>query len=181
MKHRKLKIAILVILLAALAITIGILRQPNIFYVTESATIGAPPAAVFAEINDLRRWEAWSPWAKMDPKAVITYEGPPQGMGAEMGWNGNSSVGAGSMKIVDSEPGARVRLRLMFEAPMKSWALSEFTLAPQKDGQETQVTWSMYSHCNVTCKAMGLFMNCRKMVGEQYAEGLANLKAVVEQ
>ena len=41
--------------------------QPSEFRVTRSATISAPPATVFARVNDFHNWEAWSPWAKLDP------------------------------------------------------------------------------------------------------------------
>jgi hypothetical protein len=33
---------------------------------------------------------------------------------------------------------------------------------------------------NIVCKAMGLFMDMDKMIGDQFAEGLRNLTAVVE-
>ena len=31
--------------------------------VTRSATIAAPAEAVFAQVNELKKWEAWNPWA----------------------------------------------------------------------------------------------------------------------
>jgi len=28
------------------------------------------------QVNDFHQWDAWSPWAKLDPDAKITFEGP---------------------------------------------------------------------------------------------------------
>jgi hypothetical protein len=36
--------------------------QPADFRVTRSASIDAPPEVVFAQVNDLRKWNDWSPW-----------------------------------------------------------------------------------------------------------------------
>ena len=46
---------------------------------------------------------AWSPWAKIDPAAKITFEGPPAGTGAGYTWAGNNKVGEGRMTITDSQ------------------------------------------------------------------------------
>ena len=56
--------------------------RPADFRVTRSATISAPAAVVFAQVNDLHKWEAWSPWEKMDPALKRTYEGQSAGTGA---------------------------------------------------------------------------------------------------
>src|SRR5437764_1072594 len=71
-----------------------------------SATIPAPPAAVFAQINDLHMWEAWSPWEKIDPAMKKTFDGPPAGAGASFAWTGNSSVGEGRVTITDMKSAA---------------------------------------------------------------------------
>ena len=48
--------------------------QPAEFRITREATIAAPPATVFAQVNDFHNWDAWSPWAKLDPAMKQTYE-----------------------------------------------------------------------------------------------------------
>ena len=60
--------------------------QPGQYRVSRSATIPAAPAVVFEHVNDLHKWETWSPWAKMDPNAKTTFEGPATGVGAVMAW-----------------------------------------------------------------------------------------------
>ncbi len=56
--------------------------------------------------------------------------------------------------------------------------MTEFTFEPQ--GDQTKVTWSMSGQKNFIGKAVCLFMNMDKMIGEKYDEGLANMRAVVE-
>jgi hypothetical protein len=164
------------ILLTALIAFIAL--QPSEFKVTRSAAIAAPPPMVFEQVNDLHRWEAWSPWAKLDPNAKWTYEGPPAGVGAAFAWSGNKNIGEGRMTITDSRPNELVRFRLDFVKPFASTCSAEFTLQPE--GERTAVTWSMEGKNNFVAKAMSLFVNCDKMVGEQFEKGLADIKSIAE-
>src|SRR6266478_5063331 len=95
----KILIALAVIVVVFVVI---VALQPADFRVTRSATIPAPPAVVFAQVNDLHNWQAWSPWAKLDPAAKNTFEGPSAGTGAIFKWSGNSDVGEGSMTLTES-------------------------------------------------------------------------------
>src|SRR5437899_2348290 len=69
--------------------------QPAEFRVERSATIAAPAAVVLAQVSDFHKWEAWSPWAKLDPACKNTFEGSPAGVGAIFAWSGNDQVGEG--------------------------------------------------------------------------------------
>ena len=150
--------------------------QPAEFRVARSATVAAPAPTVFNQINDFHNWEAWSPWAKLDPNAKNTYSCAASGVGALFAWAGNNKVGEGRMSIVESQPSNLIRIKLNFEKPFKAENLAEFTLESQ--GQQTQVTWAMTGKRNFLMKAMGLFMNCEKMIGPCFEKGLANLNQV---
>jgi carbon monoxide dehydrogenase subunit G len=152
--------------------------RPSEFRVTRTATISAPPAVVFGQVNDFHKWEAWSPWAKLDPAMKTTYEGAPAGTGAIYAWVGNSQVGEGRMTIMESRPSELVRIRLEFTRPFTATNTAEFTFRPE--GDQTAVLWSMTGKYNFITKAVGLFMNMDKMVGGQFEEGLARMKSVVE-
>src|ERR1041385_8353443 len=115
--------------------------QPDEFVVSRSAKISAPPEKIFPSVNDLHAWEAWSPWAKLDPNAKNSIEGPAAGVGAAMAWEGNCKVGVGRMTITESRPGERVGFKLEFQKPMRATNTAEFTF--QADGDQTTVTWSM--------------------------------------
>ncbi len=168
-------IIITIILVCALAFYIS--RQPDSFSVTRSALIHATPDAVFAHVNDLHKWEHWSPWAKMDPNAKTSFDGPASGTGSSMSWRGKKT-GKGSMHITQSQPHSMVQFRLEFIKPMKATNSAEFIFVPE--GSLTKVTWSMWGTNNFIGKAMSLIFNCDKMVGTSFEEGLASLRSVVE-
>jgi len=81
------------------------------------------------------------------------------------------------MTVTESRPDELVRFRLDFLRPFKATNTAEFTFKSQ--GGQTVVTWSMSGKCNFISKAMGLFLNCDKMVGSQFEKGLAQLNAAV--
>ncbi len=166
-------------LVAAIAVLCAVIAtRPDDFKVSRSATFKASPAAVFEQVNDFHKWDAWSPWAKMDPNAKSTFEGPSSGEGAKFSWAGNSNVGEGNMAIVESKPDEIVRIRLEFIKPFAGTNDVEMKIEPQ--GDETRLTWSMAGKTNFMTKAIGLFMDCDKMVGDQFEKGLASMKAIVE-
>ena len=152
--------------------------QPSTLRIERSTIVVAPPATVFAEVNDFRNWEAWSPWAKLDPDAKATFEGPSSGEGAVFHWAGNAEVGEGRMTLVESKPDEHIKIRVDFEKPWTGTSTSEFTFKP--DGARTIVTWVSQSERGFLEKAICVFMNPDKMVGGQFEKGLASLKTLAE-
>lgn len=164
----------LVILIAALCAVAA--SKSDDFNVTRSATISAPPAAVFKIVNDFHAWEKWSPWNKLDPQIKQTYEGPAAGVGAIYHWTGNNQVGEGTNRIVGSKLDEVIKMKLDFKRPMEGSNDVTFTFAPEDAG--TKVTWAMAGKKNFVMKLAGIFMDCDKMCGDQFVEGLANLDKV---
>ncbi len=172
-------IKILIVLGALIALVLIIAAfQPSTFVVSRSTLISAPPAQLFGEVNDFHRWLAWSPYEKMDPAMKRTYEGAAAGVGAIYTWSGNNSVGSGKMTLTESHPGEQIGIKLEFFAPMAGVCQATFSFRPE--GGQTRVTWAMAGTNNYAAKIFCLFMNMDKMVGGQFAEGLANLKANAE-
>ena len=172
---KKIFIAIAVIVVVFVVV---VAMQPSEFRIERSARISAPAPAVFAQVNDFHNWEAWSPWAKLDPAAKATFEGPPAGRGAIFRWAGNEEVGEGSMTITESRPSDLIRIKLEFLKPFEATNTAEFTFKPE--GNQTAVTWSMEGQNNFIAKAVCLFMNMDQMVGGQFEKGLASMKSVAE-
>lgn len=169
----KILIGLAVVLVAFIIV---VATRPSEFRTVRSAVIPAAPAVVFEQVNDLHKWQAWSPWAKMDPNAKNTFEGPDAGKGAAFKWAGNNKVGEGKMTITESRPDELVRFQLDFLKPFEASNTAEFAFKPE--GNQTHVTWSMSGKNNFMFKAVGLFMNCDKMIGDQFEQGLANLATV---
>lgn len=165
----------LVVTLAALIAIAFFL--PSKVVLDRSIVIKAPAGKVFPFINDLRKHNVWSPWAKIDPQTQYTFTGPDSGKGQKVFWSSeNASVGKGTQEITDSVANRRVATKLDFGA--QGQAKAAFDLAG--DGVGTKVTWSFETdlEANPASRYMGLLFN--KWVGDAYEKGLESLKETVE-
>jgi hypothetical protein len=169
-------LSIVAALIAAALIVVAM--QPRDFAVSRTATINAAPATVYAQVVDFHRWQAWSPWAALDPAAVLTYAGAPSGVGASYSWNGNKKIGAGRMTITASEQPDLVRIDLLFTRPFAARNVAEFTFTDA--GGQTIVAWTMRGRNGFIAKAFAMVVDFDAMVGGDFAKGLAAMKAVVE-
>ena len=163
---------LIVILLVVIA------TRPAAFAIERSILIQAPAAGIFAHLVEFRAWAAWSPWEGMDPQCQRIFSTPSAGLGATYRWVGNRAVGEGEMTITAVHPAERLELTIQFIRPFAATNQVTFTLTPSHGG--TQVTWSMRGTHGFVGKAMSLVINCDKLVGGQFATGLAQLKAVSE-
>ncbi len=152
--------------------------QSSEFRVVRSAILSAPAQALFALVNDFHRWEAWSPWEKLDPALERSYDGAPAGVGAVYSWVGNNQVGEGRMTILESHPNDLIRIKLEFLKPFAATHTADFTFKPE--GDRTRVTWNMFGEKNFLSKAIGLFMNMDKMIGDNFEQGLAQLESAAK-
>ncbi len=153
--------------------------KPNTFSVSRSAVIDAPAETVFAKVVDFHAWRDWSPWARLDPNATESFEGPQNGVGSSFAWSGNRKVGAGKMTILECVKDELLRMRLEFLRPMRATNATSFELKPE--GGATRLTWTMSGKNDFQAKLFSLFVNCEKLVGGDFERGLANLKALVEE
>ena len=172
---KKILIALAAIVLIFVVV---VALQPSEFQMDRSTTIAAPQADVFAQVNDFHKWDAWSPWAKLDPQAKVTFEGPPEGEGTVMTWSGNSEVGEGKMTLTESRPNELVKTRVDMVKPFAGTSTSDFTFKPE--GDQTAVTWSVAAHHNFIEKALCLVMGGKTMMSDLMDKGLAQMKSVVE-
>ena len=167
--------------LAAVAIA-GILilaaMKPDIFVVQRSTLINAPAEKVFLLINDYKNWGSWSPYEKIDPAMKRSFSGAPSGKGSVYEWTGDKDIGHGRMEITDTAQPSRVTIKLDFFSPFEAHNIAEFTMKPE--GSATKVTWVMRGPLPYMAKVMHTVFSMDKMVGGQFAEGLANMKAVAE-
>jgi hypothetical protein len=159
-------------------LVVFIALQSSTYRVERSATMNASAPVVFAQVNDFHKWNAWSPWAKLDPAMKQTFEGAPAGTGAVYTWAGNKEVGEGRMTITESHPNDLVKIKLEFLKPFAATSDTTFTFKPE--GNQTVVIWTMVGDKNFIAKAFHLFVNINKMVGGDFEKGLAQMKSVAE-
>ena len=177
-----MKKAILAVAIALAIAIVGVLgfaaTKPDRFTIARSATISAPPSAIFPHVNDFQKWRGWSPWENLDPNMKRTYSETTTGQGATYAWAGNSQAGEGKMTITESTPNERILLKLDFVKPMQATNKVEFLFEPEGDG--TIVTWSMDGENAFIGKVFAVLVNMDAMVGGSFEQGLTSLKAVAE-
>ncbi len=165
-----------IILLVIIAIgLIAVLIQPAQGHIEKSIVINAPASSVFAEVSDFEKFNAWSPWAKMDPEAKQTVEGAAASVGHKMSWDG-PKTGTGSQWTEEIRENEYVKNGMKFGGSETTF-YNEFILTPEGEG--TKITWT-YDGANegLSGKAMWLVMG--SMLSNQYEQGLSDLKQIVE-
>ncbi len=173
-----LKIILLIIGAAIVAVLAFAATKPDTFRYTRSIVVDASPSAVFKQLNNPKASEKWSEWYIMDPDAAYTYEGPDSGVGATVSWDGKKS-GAGKIVVAESQPNSIVRLAMDFYKPMAGKATTEYVLTPEGSG--TRVDFAMYGDQNYVGKLMSVFINCEKMIGNNTEKSLANMERFLKE
>lgn len=116
-----------------LFLTVGVLL-PGTWSAKGAADLQAPPREVFPYLNDLARWDAWTPWGDVES----TFDGETAGVGARRSWD-HPNLGSGSITITESVDDRLVRYRVVVE----DGALSvEGAFVLEAAGGGSTVTWS---------------------------------------
>ena len=152
--------------------------KPSSFVYKRSILIRALPEEIYANVDDFHHWAGWSPWENIDPNMVRTYGGATFGKGAKYSWSGNGRAGAGAMEVTSAQPGQTLHIVLNLEKPFRSSHQIEFQFA--RDGDLTEVTWSMSGPQPFISKIMGTLLNLDAVVGKDLEKGLASLKDLSE-
>lgn len=163
-------IGLLVVLLVAVAFAL-----PQRITVARSTVINAPEYDVFAYVNDLHKFNEWSPWAAADPNIQYSYSGPEKGKGAHMDWT-SDQFGSGSQEIVESQTNTLVQSRL--ESDGMGEATLSYRLSPS--GAGTKVTWLFDTDMGINPLTRWAGLLYARSVGGDYERGLERLKQAVE-
>ena len=162
--------------LVVLVLVIG-LFLPTSAHVERSITTSASADTVYGIVNGFARFNEWSPWDGLDPATKYTYSGPATGAGAKMAWTSDKpEVGSGSQEISAVEPGRSVTTHLDFGD--QGQATSRILIVPAGNG--SHVTWSFDTSFEGSYfgRYFGLLFD--RMIGADYEQGLARLKALAE-
>ncbi len=134
--------------------------------------------SIFPLINDVHAFNTWNPYNRKDPAMTGSYSGPASGPGAHYDFE-SKKAGSGFFEITRADAPSQVHMRLLMTAPFKADNVVTFTLMPQ--GNQTEVTWAMAGPAPFISRFMGVVFNMDKMIGKDFADGLVNLKHLVEQ
>jgi len=174
-----MKILIVVLIIIAIPLVLAIFTRKN-YHIEKMITINQPKKTVFDYIRMLKNQDNFSVWAKMDPEMKKYYHGIDGNPGFVSGWEStNKKVGKGEQEIRKVTEGEKIDYEIRFIEPFAGIARASMqtdSVAPA----ETRVTWQFDSRMNYPMNLMLLFMNMEKMVGNDLAKGLNNLKQVLE-
>jgi uncharacterized protein YndB with AHSA1/START domain len=175
-----IKVFVITAVVALALLMVYAATRPDTFAVERSTQVQASPERVFALINDLHSFNTWNPYERKDPAMKGVYGKTSAGPGALYSWQ-SEKVGVGSMQIVDVAPASRVSMKLDFVKPFEAHNNVEFTLKPDTGSAgTTRVTWAMAGPMNFIGKLMHVFFNMDRMVGQDFEDGLMNLKTLAE-
>lgn len=163
--------------LATLIAVLGIISisLPRQIHIQRDIIINAPADVTYEQLSDLRNWPRWLPGNHSDTGNTISYAGAD--IGSSLNWTSQRrTLGYSTVTIVAAEPPKRLVTNLEFEENNK--AHSTFTLEETEGG--TKLTWHLekYMGDNPFKKFSGLLIDTT--VGEEFEEGLGNIKKEVE-
>lgn len=144
------------------------------FSITRTALLDASAPAVFAQLEDFRKWKNWSFWERTDPDMERRFTGAEKGVGAHYAWSGNAKAGAGSMEITDASAGQQVVIELKFLKPFKATNPTVITL-DQIEPHRTEVTWHMTGHRGALARAFTRLVRMDAVLAKQIDEGIEAL------
>jgi hypothetical protein len=172
-----LKIGIGIVVL--LAVFLGyVSSRDGKFHYERSGVIQAPKSKIYAYISHLKMGEQWSPYEKLDPNMKKTFVGQDGQVGSTMEFDGNKDVGAGMLEILQQTENEAVQLKLTMLKPFHGENIIDYKLTEEAGG--TRFSWAMRGDGGFMGKLIGVLIDCEKMVGDQFSQGIQNLKTVVE-
>ena len=143
-----------------------------------SGLINATPAKIFPYISNLRMGDKWSPFDSPGANLKKEFTGTDGQIGSAMTFEGDSKSGSGKLELLKLVPNEAVDIKLTMTKPIYAENLVHYTLTPE--GAGTRFTWTMEGDGGFMTKLMTVFMDCEKMVVDQFKLGIGNLTRVVE-
>ncbi len=198
------KLAVAAGALVALAV-VAFALLPHSYSVQREVIINASPETVFTYLTRLEERPKWLAWYQREPtgkasvahnggsKASVAHNGGSQasvtqnggqtgyaaGLSAQPGttfsWDGQE-MGVGSATLTALTPNERLEFALSFKKPFTLDCNDTFVLEPVASG--TKVVWTNHGGLEGPQRVMALFLD--RLVGPDYAIGLANLKRRIE-
>lgn len=171
-------LGILIIVAVAVALILTLLL-PTSRRIERQITINAAPAVVYEYLSKLDNFNKWSAWSNNDQSLKHTITGNDGTLGATSNWKGDPELsGEGQIKISSLEINKEVEHEIHFLSPNKMDAKSEFDL--QEMGGQTKIRWQFELATPRPWNIFNMFNNMEKSMGQDFDQGLRNLKAAIE-
>jgi len=172
---KALKITGIVLLgIIAIVAVLGLIA-PKGFKIERSIIIpSSNKEVVYKNISTWADFLKWNPWMAKDPDIKLDYKGVEGQVDSYYHWQGNDSVGEGSMTITSITPFEKVNMDLHFIKPFETTNKTVFTMKPETNGYK--VSWEMSGLSAYPFNIINLFMDMEKIIGPDFEKGLNMLK-----
>ncbi len=178
MKWLKRVLIIIAALIAIILIVAAI--APKEYAVQREVTINKPSTEVFTYVKYLKNQDNFSVWATIDPGMKKAFKGEDGTVGFISSWEStNQDVGRGEQEIKKIVEGKRIDFELRFHEPFESTDQAYMSTESTGAGS-TKVTWGFNGAMPYPMNLMLLAMDMDGMLGDQLAQGLTNLKTILE-
>lgn len=168
------------IILAVIAVVIFILANtaPKQMLIEKSIVITKPIQEVFSYLKYIKNQDNFSVWNMTDPTMNKSYKGEDGNIGFVYSWESNNkNVGQGEQEITAITENKIIVCEVRFTKPMQNVAEVSFELKDNSNNT-TNVAWVFKSPTKFPMSIMtGVFV---KMLGKDIAQGLQNLKSLLE-
>ncbi len=150
---------------------------PSEIHVKRSVEIKASMEHVFDQVVDLRNWEKWDPWKRMDPAMVITFSNPPVGEGAFYKWESqNKRLGSGTLTLQNVIQFEEIRTAIEFDGRGPGSTLFQFS----HKGENVVVDWTMDIDVGMMPWSKYIGLMIKADLKKQFDKGLHGLKFYAE-
>ena len=133
---KAIKVSIVFIAMIVMAVVIGsFFISPNL-HVEYKYTIQASPERVYQQIAELRNWDNWSYWKKIDTTIRTIYSERSDSSGAYYTWtSSNPEVGAGKLTISKVKDNEYINTEIIF----KDWGDATTNFLLKENNGNTEV------------------------------------------
>jgi hypothetical protein len=168
-----------IIALIVIVLIVGLFVSKD-YAVERQITINKPKAEVFGYVKYLKNQNNYSVWSKTDPNMKTEFSGTDGTPGFVSGWESqDKNVGKGEQEIMKVVDGEMIDYELRFYEPMKTTDRAYLITESSSDDQTT-VKWGFSGHMKYPMNLMLLFINMDKTLGNDFSQGLENLKVILE-
>jgi effector-binding domain-containing protein/uncharacterized protein YndB with AHSA1/START domain len=169
---------ILLLFIAGITIVLSLVL-PAKQTIERTVTVKAPASLVYAQLSKLSAFNKWSVWNRNDSSVTNVVSANDGTVGATTTWKGDPVLsGDGKIEITELEENKKVAQSIHFLSPRDGRANSVFTI-DERNGMTT-VTWHFEMLTPRPWNIFNLFYKMEKEMGNDFDQGLANLKEQVE-
>lgn len=173
------KVLIAIAILIAFPLIIAAFVKKD-YSVEKEIVINKPKQEVFNFVKMLKNQEQYSKWSLIDPNMETSYSGVDGTVGFVYGWKSdNPDVGVGEEEIIAIKEGERIDVELRFMEPFEA-SDNAYVITESLDENKTNVRWGFEGRMDYPMNFMMVFMDMEEMIGNDFAEGLDNLKQLME-